>query len=130
MTANVKNFVLSLSVGLAILCAAPAARANEGDQESTVTFEAPIALAGKGLPAGAYIFKRTADESDHGVVEIYKEGESEPVATFVSREEASEETAAGRDEDESDECPTDAVAPPEKIFSQPAPFNVVVLPVP
>jgi hypothetical protein len=74
-----------------------AAGANDGSKATTVTFHAPVEAPGIVLPAGVYTFRVPADESKRNLVEIFKEGDDEPLATVTtlpaSRSSITEDTA-------------------------------------
>ena len=48
-----------------------AARADESDQSTTITFSQPIQIPGQVLAAGSYLFKLANIDSDRNLVRIY-----------------------------------------------------------
>lgn len=60
--------MISLSFALLCLSLAPRAQAGLTDQETKLTFSAPVELPGLALPAGTYTFKIANLPSDRNVV--------------------------------------------------------------
>ena len=56
---------------VAFLMVLPAARANEANQATQVTFSQPIQIPGRVLPAGTYWFILPDNITDHNQVRIY-----------------------------------------------------------
>ena len=84
---------LSITVfGLALMGAvfSPAARADERDRKSVLTFSGPVEIPGvhlKGwavLPAGTYVFKILDSQSDRHIVQIFNEDETTVYATILA----------------------------------------------
>lgn len=48
-----------------------AAHADEADQATTLTFNQPVQIPGRVLPAGSYLFKLANTDSDLNVVQIF-----------------------------------------------------------
>jgi hypothetical protein len=61
---------LAVTFGAAILAltAVPRLRADEFDNKTFITFNSPVEIAGKALPAGTYVFKTFQDDKDIVVV--------------------------------------------------------------
>lgn len=63
-----------IAVGLVIAFAVffeLAAHADESDQATTITFNQPIEIPGKVLPAGTYLFKLASGNADLNIVQIF-----------------------------------------------------------
>jgi hypothetical protein len=69
---------------------APAAKADDWNRKTTVTFSAPVAIPGvhlKGwgvLPAGTYVFKILDSTSDRHIVQIFSKDETTVYATILA----------------------------------------------
>jgi Protein of unknown function (DUF2911) len=59
-----------------------AARADESDQATTVTFNQPVQIPGQLLPAGTYVFKLAYRDTDQSVVQIFNSKETHLYATL------------------------------------------------
>lgn len=79
--------------GLALLAGAmfsPAARADEWNEKTTVTFSGPVEIPGvhvKGwgvLPAGTYVFKVMDSQTDRHIVQIFNKDETVCYATILA----------------------------------------------
>lgn len=79
----VRNFVAILFL-LAVLVALPAARADESNQATRVTFSQPVQIPGRVLPAGTYWFELPEDISEHYLVRIYSADRSVLYATLLA----------------------------------------------
>ena len=97
-----KSFV-SVSLLLALLAVLPAARADETNQETKVTFRQPVQVSGHVLPAGTYLFLLPDDINQHQVVRIFSPDRRKLYATFLTtytqRSQPTDDTAftlAGR----------------------------------
>jgi hypothetical protein len=68
----------------------PAARADDWDRKTTVTFSGPVEIPGvhlKGwgvLPAGTYVFKILDSQSDRHIVQIFNKEETTIYATILA----------------------------------------------
>lgn len=91
-----KSFV-SVALLLAFLAVLPAARASETNQETKVTFSAPIQVSGHVLPAGTYLFVLPDDIDQHDVVSIFSPDHRKLYATvltaYVERSQPTDNTA-------------------------------------
>ena len=83
MSQQLKSVILSLLVGVSILFA-PAAKADEWDKLTKVTFSAPVEIPGQVLPAGTYVFKLLDSPSDRNIVQIYNERQNKLYATILA----------------------------------------------
>jgi hypothetical protein len=66
----VRNFV-TLALLLGFLIALPAARADEANQATKVTFNQAVQIPGRVLPAGTYWFVLPEDVNEHNQVRIF-----------------------------------------------------------
>jgi hypothetical protein len=82
-----KTKLRSVVFGLTILTASmvlPSARADEWNKETVLTFSAPVAIPGRILPAGKYIFKLADNEHDRDIVQVFTEDDGELLATILA----------------------------------------------
>jgi hypothetical protein len=78
--------------GLALMGAvfSPAAKADEWNRKTTISFSAPVEIPGvhlKGwgvLPAGTYVFKILDSQSDRHIVQIFSQDEKTVYATILA----------------------------------------------
>jgi hypothetical protein len=82
MTQQFKVLFCSLLTGAA-LWLAPAAKADEWNKRTVMTFNAPVEIPGKVLEAGTYVFKLYNSQSDRTIVQIYTADEKQLVATIM-----------------------------------------------
>jgi len=75
-------FLALLAAGAAWF--APAARADEWDKLTVVTFNEPVEIPGKVLPAGTYVFKLLDSQSDRNIVQIFTQDQKQLVATILA----------------------------------------------
>jgi hypothetical protein len=91
-----KSFV-SVALLLAFLAALPAARADETNQETKVTFNQAVQVSGHVLPAGTYLFLLPDDINQHQVVRIFSPDRRKLYATvltdYVERTQPTDNTA-------------------------------------
>jgi len=59
-----------------------AARADESDQATTVTFNQPVQIPGQLLPAGTYVLKLAYRDTDQCVVQIFNAQQTHVYATL------------------------------------------------
>jgi hypothetical protein len=71
--------VCSLGLGLAFKAAASLA-----DRKTIVTFNTPVELPGKALPAGTYVFKVLDDTGRRDVVQVFDKDEKQLLATLLA----------------------------------------------
>jgi len=95
---TVKIFAsIGLLLLLAFLIAQPAARADEADQATRVTFSQPVQIPGRVLPAGTYVFELPSDITQHYLVRVFNADRTELYATLFTisaeRPEATGKTA-------------------------------------
>lgn len=60
-----------------------AAHADEWNQETKLTFNQPIQIPGRLLPAGTYVFK-LADTDDRHIVQVFNADGTQPLATAMA----------------------------------------------
>jgi hypothetical protein len=78
--------------GIALMGAliAPAAKADDWNQKTTITFSAPVEIPGVHLagwavlPAGTYVFKLMDSQSDRHIVQIFNKDETTIYATILA----------------------------------------------
>jgi hypothetical protein len=75
---------IQMSVCAAVLCATivTAARADNWDKKTIVTFSDSVEIPGQVLPAGTYVFKLANSGSDRHIVQIWNGDETEVLATI------------------------------------------------
>ena len=83
MTQRLKFALFALLAAGATLFA-PAARADEWDKLTVMTFNEPVEIPGKVLPAGTYVFKLLDSQSDRNIVQIFTEDQKQLVATVMA----------------------------------------------
>jgi hypothetical protein len=79
----VASFVTILFV-LAGLVVAPAAHADQSNQETKVTFSQPVQIPGRVLPAGTYVFVLPGEANDHFQVRIFNADRTMLYATLFT----------------------------------------------
>jgi hypothetical protein len=79
----VRNFVTILLL-LAFLVALPAARADQSNQATKITFSQPVQIPGRVLPAGTYWFELPEDITQHDMVRIYSADRTVLYATLFA----------------------------------------------
>ena len=83
MTQRLKfAFLALLAAGAAWF--APAARADEWDKLTVMTFNEPVEIPGRVLPAGTYVFKLAGSDADRNIVQIFTEDQKHLVATILA----------------------------------------------
>src|SRR5579872_4482498 len=89
---SVLRAVTTSMFGLALMGAvfSPAAKADDWNRKTTMTFSGPVEIPGvhlKGwaiLPAGTYVFKILDSQSDRHIVQIFNQDESQCYATILA----------------------------------------------
>jgi hypothetical protein len=71
MKVSVVRIFATIALSLAFLMALPAARADEANQATRVTFNQPVQIPGRVLPAGTYWFVLPDNATDNYQVRIY-----------------------------------------------------------
>ena len=83
MTQLWKSALLTLLVGGAVWLA-PAAKADEWDKQTVLTFNEPVEIPGKVLPAGTYVLRLLDSQSDRNVVQVFTEDQKQLLATILA----------------------------------------------
>lgn len=85
-----------LAIGLGVLATVPAARADQWNQRTVITFSDSVEVPGQTLPAGTYVFKVVNSPSSRHIVQVFNNDEKQVIATFLAipthRSRASGET--------------------------------------
>jgi len=101
MTNKLKFAVLTMLVGGGAWFA-PAAKADESNKKTVVTFSEPVAIPGQVLSAGTYVFKLADDDSDRTIVQVFTQDQKHLLATILAvpayREEPADKTIVTFDE--------------------------------
>ena len=101
MTQLWKSALLTLLVGAATWFA-PVAKADEWDKQTVLTFNEPIEVPGKVLPAGTYVFRLADTQSDRNVVQVFTADQTQLLATILAisayRIEPTDKTVVSFDE--------------------------------
>lgn len=63
---------------------APAVRADEWDKETILSFNEPVEIPGRVLPAGTYVFKLADSESDRNIVQVFTENQKYLLTTILA----------------------------------------------
>jgi hypothetical protein len=94
----VASFVSILFL-LAVLIVLPVAHADQGNQETRVTFSQPVQIPGHVLPAGTYVFVLPDEANDHFQVRIFNADHTTLIATLLTvsaeRPQATDNTVFG-----------------------------------
>ncbi len=61
-----------------------AAKADEWNKKTILTFNAPVELPGVVLPAGTYVFKLADSQSDRNIVQVFNKDENKLYATILA----------------------------------------------
>ena len=83
MTRRIKFALLTLLAGGAMFLA-PAARADQWNRQTLVTFNKPVQVPGRVLPAGTYIFQLADSEGDRRIVQIFTQDRKELLTTVAT----------------------------------------------
>ena len=83
MTQLWKSALFTLLVGGAVWLA-PAAKADEWDKQTVLTFNEPVEIPGKVLPAGTYVLRLSDSQSDRNVVQVFTEDQKQLLATILA----------------------------------------------
>ena len=77
---------IQISMCAAVLCATivTAARADNWDKKTIVTFSDSVEIPGQVLPAGTYVFKLANSISDRHIVQIWNGDETQILATILA----------------------------------------------
>src|ERR1700678_3481986 len=83
--AVIRNFA-SLAWLFAFLMVLPAARADQANQATKVTFDQAVQIPGRVLPAGTYWFMLPEDVNEHHQVRIFNADRTMLYATFFTND--------------------------------------------
>ena len=83
MTSRSKLVFLTLLAVFVASILVPAARADQWNKETIVTFSHPVEVPGKVLPAGTYVMK-IANSQDRQVVQIFTQDQKNILATIAA----------------------------------------------
>jgi len=72
----IKSLVMVLSLGVFLLFTPLAAKADEWNKKTTITFNQPIEIPGMVLTPGTYVFELLDSPSDRNVVQIFNADKS------------------------------------------------------
>jgi hypothetical protein len=75
---------IMLFLGVGALALLPAARADESNQKTVLTFSNPVELPGQILPAGTYVFKVANSQSNRHIVQVFNKDENHVFGTFLA----------------------------------------------
>jgi len=81
--AVLRNF-FTIAFLLAFLIVLPAARADESNQATKLTFKQPVQIPGRVLPAGTYWFVLPVDITEHHLVHIFGSDRTTLYATVIT----------------------------------------------
>lgn len=81
---SLRAIALVFCLALGGLIAAPGARADEWNKKTIVTFNNPVEIPGKVLPAGTYVFKLADSAGDRNIVQIFNQDETQLIATVLA----------------------------------------------
>jgi len=76
--------VAALSVATLVVVLMPGSFADEMDKKTIVTFNTPVEVPGKALPAGTYVFKLLDSAANRNIVQIYDKDEKHLLATMLA----------------------------------------------
>jgi hypothetical protein len=83
MIQRLKFTSLTLLVG-GVAWLAPAAKADEWNKETVLTFSEQVEIPGQVLPAGTYIFKLLDSQSERDIVQVFTEDQKHLLATVMA----------------------------------------------
>src|SRR5262249_35881483 len=72
----IKSLVMMLGLGVFLLSTPLAAKADEWNKKTTITFNQPVGIPGMVLAPGAYVFELMDSPSDRNVVQIFNADQS------------------------------------------------------
>jgi hypothetical protein len=82
---NRKITKLMLLAGIGVMGGmVPRAAADEWDQKTILTFNAPVEIPGRVLEPGTYVFKLLASQSDRNIVQVFSQDEKHIYGTFLT----------------------------------------------
>jgi hypothetical protein len=81
---NTKKTFFILGLLLAFVVVQPSARANEHDQATKLTFNQPVQIPGRVLPAGTYWFMLAENPASRNIVQVFNADRSTLYATLFA----------------------------------------------
>ena len=81
---NTRKAFITLGLLLALGVSLPSARADENNQATKLTFNQPVQIPGRVLPAGTYWFTLTNTQFSRNIVRIYNSDRSTILATVIT----------------------------------------------
>lgn len=76
--------ILLMTSCLALFLAPLVARADEWDKKTILTFDKPVEIPGRVLPAGQYVFKLADSQSDRHIVQVFNRDENHIYAPVLT----------------------------------------------
>jgi hypothetical protein len=84
MRSHLCGVVVATCVTIFATSLVPRAAASESDKKTVVTFNTPVEIPGKALPAGTYVFKLLDSTADRNIVQIFDKDEKQLYATILA----------------------------------------------
>jgi hypothetical protein len=84
MSYKLSSALLVMATLMAVSSLAPAAKADEWDKETVVTFSAPVQVSDKTLPAGTYVFTLADSPASRDIVEIFASDRQHLITTLLA----------------------------------------------
>jgi hypothetical protein len=81
---NIKKAFITIGLLLTFAVMLPVAQADEANQATKLTFNQPVQIPGRVLPAGTYWFVLPAELSEHYLVRIFGSDRTTLYATIVT----------------------------------------------
>jgi hypothetical protein len=81
---HLRGIVIAACIAVYAASVMPRAAASESDKKTVVTFNTPVEIPGKALPAGAYVFKLLDSTADRNIVQIFDKDEKQLYATILA----------------------------------------------
>jgi len=78
------NRWLSLTLLFGLVSLVPAAKADEWDKRTTVTFNEPVEIPGRVLPAGTYTMRLLDNSAERDIVQFFNQDETRLVDTVMA----------------------------------------------
>ncbi|MGH9502853.1 MAG: hypothetical protein ACRD20_08385 [Terriglobales bacterium] len=81
---NTNKFVIGFCLVLLLAISVPRAQADQWNQATKVTFNDPVEIPGKALPAGTYWFTLMNDDPDRNIVQVWDSNRMHLLATVIT----------------------------------------------
>jgi len=75
---------MTLLAGLTVVALSTAAKADQWNQKTVLTFSEAVEIPGQTLPAGTYVFKLANSHSSRNIVQVFNKEEDHVFGTFLS----------------------------------------------